>query len=616
MPPSAARPRGFLLSLAAEGIAPVIGGCAGALAGGSEGGVAGVVVGQVVERAINYFGPRIVQNWLGWLRGQPREGQLAAIAELATLPPEVARREAAAAVDRLAAADCSTEDRTLAVEYLTAIPGAVQRSLVRDRATGALTLLAAAAPDSSQVLLRLLPADVPPYPAGSVLPGTSYRLEELLGTGGFGAVYRATDPTLQYLTLAIKFCLEPSMATTLHQERKILDRLMSAGEGDWSPGIVRLYGYNLEHATPFLVYEYVPGGDLGAHLAARQAEGKPPSPREVLGWVVQVVEALAFAHARGLVHRDLKPANVLLAADGRLKLADFGIGSALAQQAAQQGRLGSSALPHLTMLEQASLFRGAGTPLYMSQEQKRNDPPDPRHDLYSLGVLWYQLLVGDVTRELHPNWAKELAVKHQTPPEHIAVLERCVGWFEERAKDGGALLALLRPLAEPPVARAAPAADANPALDERFRSTILRGQLTTLLGCHENLGMVEARGGHVVGGVLAGLIGGVAGGIGLWAFLYHSFNKPPRQDRLFEEFIPEPVIYLVAILFGLSLFGLCLWGGIHGMRRAYARLRQEITDKAGKMAEAFPAAVQAWGGPGVLEDKNAVKGILEVLQGK
>jgi hypothetical protein len=605
----ATRPRGFLLSLAAEGIAPAIGGCAGALAAGAEAGVAGVVVGQVVERAINYFGPRVVQCWLGWLRGKPRQDQLIAIAQLATLPPDEARREAAEAVERLAP-EADRADKDLAIEYLTAIPSAVQRSLVRDRATGALTLPATMAADSAQSLLQLLPADVPPYPAGATLLDTPYRLEELLGTGGFGAVYRATDPSLQYLTFAIKFCLDPSMTATLRQERDNLDRLMSAGEGDWSPGIVRLYGYNLEHDTPYLVYEYIPGGNLSALLAARREKNGTPSPSEVLGWITQIVEALAFAHARGLVHRDLKPANVLLAADGRLKLADFGIGSALATHAAREGRLGSSALPHLTMLEQASLFRGAGTPLYMSQEQKRNEPPDPRHDLYSLGVLWYQLLVGDVTRELHPNWAKELAVKYAVPLEHLAVIERCVGWFEERARDAGELLALLRPLAAPAAASAEKVAAPASGLDERFRSAILRAQLTTLLECHQQIALEKIQGSFLGLGILGGVLGGLAAGSSLGAFLYSAFNK----EHLYGLYLAEPLVVLLGVLCGIAVCAICVTLGIRAGRRSLERSQQDVAQKIATLAAAFPSAVQAWGGPAVLQDSNTVSEILNVLK--
>ena len=68
----------------------------------------------------------------------------------------------------------------------------------------------------------------------------------------------------------------------------------------------------------------------------------------------------------------------------------------------------------------------------MSPEQRRGDTPDPRHDLFSLGVMWYQLLVGDVSRELHPGWPDELIEEFHTPEEHIEVIRRCVGYFKKR----------------------------------------------------------------------------------------------------------------------------------------------------------------------------------------
>src|SRR4029079_25683 len=135
---------------------------------------------------------------------------------------------------------------------------------------------------------------------------------EAIGSGGFGAVYRASVASEQYLNRAIKFFLERSLVEVLRREKDNLERLIEAGGRNWSPRIVRLYGYDLEHRTPYLVYEFVTGGDLIRHLAERrQALGRALTPAEVYDLILGVVEALAFAHAHGLVHRDLKPANVL-----------------------------------------------------------------------------------------------------------------------------------------------------------------------------------------------------------------------------------------------------------------------------------------------------------------
>jgi serine/threonine protein kinase len=460
--------RGVLLALAAEGVIPVVGGCAGALAGGPEaglaGGVIGVAMGQAVEKVINFFGARIVERWADWFRKQPPEAQQEALAELASLPPEEARQQAESLIDRLALEPLDPADRAVAVDYLSLLPGALDRALPRDSA-GVRSLPPTVSLDEAQQLLTLLPVNLPPYPVGSEVPGTPYRLESLLGSGGFGAVYRASTRSLQHLPLAIKFCLDPALTQALNRERANLERLMKAGGENWSPRVVRLYGYDLEHATPYLVYEYVTGGDLIRHLAERRKQlGRGLNPAEVYDLITQTVEALAFAHEHNLVHRDLKPANVLVE-NGVLKLADFGLGGVTAARSAQVSKIGATTVGLLSLADQASLFRGAGTPLYMAPEQRRGLPPDPRHDLYSLGVMWYQLLVGDVSRELHPGWAKELAVRHGVPKAHINLIESCVGWFDERPKSAIELREQMRGLRdEPAAAPAAPAAPAPPAL--------------------------------------------------------------------------------------------------------------------------------------------------------
>jgi serine/threonine protein kinase len=432
-----------LLVLAGEAIAGAIQGCAELLRPDPR-RPDGPGAWAAVRNAINRFGPLIIARWAQWLGERPREEQERAIQQLAALPPGAAQEAAGEVIDRLKPTSAA-EDKQLAVQYLAAIPTTTRTVLISDLDSGRLV---AASPTvlEERVLLRLLPINAPPFPVGSDLPGTPYRLDELLGSGGFGVVYKATNRFEQNTPpRAIKFCLQPAMLASLHRERSLLDRLMAAGaEAQWSDRIVKLYGHHLGAPVPFLIYEHVPGGDLTARLAAiRRRTGQNLRPAQVLGLVRRICEAVAFAHTRGLVHRDLKPSNILVS-NNTIKLADFGIGGVVASFAA---RTGSAVSPHsdLTASEKSSIFRGAGTPLYMSPEQRQGEPPEPHHDVYSIGVMWYQFLVGDFTRELHPGWAGELAEEFDVPQKQIDLIQQCVGYLRKRPATAKELLALLPP---------------------------------------------------------------------------------------------------------------------------------------------------------------------------
>ena len=208
--------RGILLALATEGIVPVMAGCAGALAGGPEGGVVGgmvgVAVGQSVEKVINFFGGRIVSQWAGWFRRQPPEVRDEALAELAATTPEEARAQAEAILDRIVLEPLAPADRDLALSYLSLLPGSIDRALSRPTPGGKRSLPQTISVEEPRQLLSLLPMTLPPYAIGAEVPDTPYRLDALLGTGGFGAVYRASTRSLQHLPLAIKFCLDSGLA--------------------------------------------------------------------------------------------------------------------------------------------------------------------------------------------------------------------------------------------------------------------------------------------------------------------------------------------------------------------------------------------------------------------
>jgi serine/threonine protein kinase len=583
--------RGLLLDLAAQGVVPVMGGCAGALLAGPEGGLAGIAAGQMVEKAINYFGQRIVETWQAWFVAQPTETRLAALADLAALTPEEARQRAEAALNQLAPAATSA-DQAVALDYLSALPAALERALIRDPHTGAATLPPSVSLERPTDLLQLLPTDLPPYRVPGPLPDSPYRLDSLLGSGGFGAVYKASTASLQHLPLAIKFCLDAHWAAGLNTERASLERLMQAG--NWSPHVVRLYGYDLDRPRPYLVYEYISGGDLTTYLARRQADlGRKLNADEVLGLITQIVTGLAFAHQHGVVHRDLKPANILV--DGAtLKLADFGLGSTSAIRAAQTSRIGVSTVDLLSVAEQVSLFRGAGTPLYMAPEQRRGGMPDPRHDLYSLGVMWFQLLTGDVTRELHAGWAKELTVKHQVPTAHLALIEQCVGWFDERPRDAGALLALLKQAGTPaPTVAAVAPPPTSPTVGPTtsgMRPALLKSLLRKLQQAHAD---VKRRATLPWGRIWA-----TAGAVGIGTFvLMYLFLLSIGERR--------ELLAIACAMAGFSgLMAFIIRAGTEDKQRKDAS--KALTAAIEQLRTEFPAEVQNWGGVAVLSAADLV----------
>jgi eukaryotic-like serine/threonine-protein kinase len=233
--------------------------------------------------------------------------------------------------------------------------------------------------------------------SGRLLPGKlgKYQVRRELGVGGMGVVYEGYDPLIQR-RVALKTVNETALDGTQGAElASRLQREAQAAGRLTHPNIVAVYDYGEDvvrgangstRTTAFIAMELVEGRELKSYLES----GERFSIASVHSIMAQLLDALAYSHRHGVVHRDIKPANIILLADGTLKVADFGI-----------ARIESSTLTQMgTVL---------GSPNYMSPEQFMGQTVDGRSDLYSAGIVLFELLTGEV-----PYSGSYTAIMHRT----------------------------------------------------------------------------------------------------------------------------------------------------------------------------------------------------------
>ncbi|MSR15045.1 MAG: cyclic nucleotide-binding domain-containing protein [Gammaproteobacteria bacterium] len=198
-----------------------------------------------------------------------------------------------------------------------------------------------------------------------------YEVLDVLGRGAMGVVYRAHDPYVDR-PVAIKLATQSDVESTQRVARRMfVNEARSAGRLD-HPNVLKVYEAGEEDEQPYMVMEFIDGGDtLRNYCKSDKLLGIPV----VMRIIRQSADALDYAHKHGVLHRDIKPANIMLTKDGVAKIGDFGIAR----------RLG---------VDQTQIIGWFGSPLYMSPEQARDQDITSQSDLFSLGSVFYEMLIG------------------------------------------------------------------------------------------------------------------------------------------------------------------------------------------------------------------------------
>ena len=245
---------------------------------------------------------------------------------------------------------------------------------------------------------RTIQKQVTGFAKGSLIAG-KYDIIEELGRGGMGVVYKAEDAKLKR-TIALKFLSSVLLGEPDHQARFLREAQTASALNH--PHICTIYEIGEEGGTPYIAMEYVAGRSLGE---ITRSESMPLE--DVVYYGVQIAGALQYAHEQGIIHRDLKTANVIITPERRAKILDFGLAKRLENKA--PGEAG----PSQESISQAGSFMG--TMCCSAPEVFRGKPADARSDIWSLGVMLYEMTAGRLPFEGQTAFELTSAILHDRP---------------------------------------------------------------------------------------------------------------------------------------------------------------------------------------------------------
>src|SRR5215467_1098004 len=243
-----------------------------------------------------------------------------------------------------------------------------------------------------------------PLPPGTRLG--EYEVQSLLGAGGMGEVYRARDPRLRR-DVAIKVL--PSLVSDDPDRLRRFEQEARAAAALNHPHICTVHDVGDYHGQPFFVMELLEGQPLNERIA-----GKPIPISELVDLAVQTCDALRAAHDKGIIHRDIKPANIFLSTNGQIKILDFGLAK-LVEERHSAGSADMSETEVIAGSVPGTRWGLLGTPAYLAPEQARGEKVDARTDIFSFGLVMYEMATGQ--RAFRGQTSGDLinAILHETP---------------------------------------------------------------------------------------------------------------------------------------------------------------------------------------------------------